>query len=351
MHDRNYTGYTHEFVTHQWMRSRGVEVELPEKFNQPDYDAIYNGQKWQIKFGSAENVREARLKNPDIPVATDLEAAAEYKEKFPEDAALVLGTTPRSLTENFVTEGKEATMEVIEDDEFFETGVPEFLSIASIPSVIRNISYINENKTDLETGVQNVAIDTAGRGVGMWGGAKLGALVGGPIGGVIGAIGGAFLSKDVIDAFKLETFCEKENVQLKAALNKYLSAAKKMLTKNQQTFDKKMKKLKSTLGSEIYRRKILKENKISKELYEFLISRMEEEFDFGENILKRLKWREHVLNPEKFKDFEPEIMEHVDKAEELGHEAGIPDDFLSKEVKSVIDAIEKYVQAAEKRGV
>ena len=50
MHDRNYTGYTHEFVTHQWMRSRGVEVELPEKFNQPDYDAIYNGQKWQIKF-------------------------------------------------------------------------------------------------------------------------------------------------------------------------------------------------------------------------------------------------------------------------------------------------------------
>ena len=29
MHDRNYTGYTHEFVTHQWMRSRGVEVELP----------------------------------------------------------------------------------------------------------------------------------------------------------------------------------------------------------------------------------------------------------------------------------------------------------------------------------
>ena len=35
-------------------------------------------------------------------------------------------------------------------------------------------------------------------------------------------------------------------------------------------------------------------------------------------------------------------MEHVGKAEELGHGAGIPDEFLSKEVKSVIDAIEKY---------
>ena len=43
LHDRNYTGYTHEYVTHEWARNRGEEVEIPEKFNQKGYDALYNG--------------------------------------------------------------------------------------------------------------------------------------------------------------------------------------------------------------------------------------------------------------------------------------------------------------------
>ncbi len=351
MHDRNYTGYTHEFVTHQWMRSRGVEVELPEKFNQTGWDAIYNGQKWQIKFGSVENVREARLKNPDIPVATDLETAEEYRNKFPEDAALVLGTTPKSITENIVSEGQEATMEVYEDDEFFGTGASEFLTIASIPSIIRNISYINEDKTNLETGIQNVAIDTVGRGVGMTIGAKAGFAVAGPIGGIVGGIGGAFLSKEFIDEFKLKTFCEKENIKLKTALNEWIVAVKKIFEKNHKTFDKKMEKLKSTLGSEIYRKKIFKENKLSKELFEYLISRMKDEFEYEEQLMKRLTWREHVVNPKKFREFEPKIMEYLEESEDYALRAGIPHEFVQKETEKLVAAIDSYIKAAEKRGV
>ena len=33
LHNANYSGYTHEFVTHMWHRNRGDEVEIPEKFN------------------------------------------------------------------------------------------------------------------------------------------------------------------------------------------------------------------------------------------------------------------------------------------------------------------------------
>ena len=227
LHNVNYPGYTHEFVTHQWMRNQGVEVVLPQTFNQTGWDAIYNGQKWQIKFGNAESVRKARLENPDIPVATDLESAAEYKEKFPEDAAMVLGTTPRSLTEGLVSEGQEASMEIHQDEEFFETGAPEFLAIASIVSLIKNISYLNDKKTDVSTGVQNVAIDTAGKAASMWIGAKVGGVVFGPLGALVGGVGGLVLSRDLIDDFKLSMFCEKETKQLKKSLDNYLLKTKK----------------------------------------------------------------------------------------------------------------------------
>ena len=68
LHERNYAGYTHEFVTHQWARNRGEEVEIPKKFNQPGYDSINNGEKFQIKFNSVDAIREHRLKYPDIKV-------------------------------------------------------------------------------------------------------------------------------------------------------------------------------------------------------------------------------------------------------------------------------------------
>ena len=79
LHNINYSGYTHEFVTHQWARNRGEEVVIPEKFNQKGYDAIYNGEQYQIKFGSVSEIRKARLENPEIKVRTDLESAEIYK--------------------------------------------------------------------------------------------------------------------------------------------------------------------------------------------------------------------------------------------------------------------------------
>ena len=54
--------YTHEFVTDQWARNRGEEVIIPEKFNQPGYDRIYNGEEFQIKFNSVDAIREHSIK-------------------------------------------------------------------------------------------------------------------------------------------------------------------------------------------------------------------------------------------------------------------------------------------------
>ena len=126
---------------------------------------------------------------------------------------------------------------------------------------------------------------------------------------------------------------------------------KKIFEKNHKTFEKKMEKLKSTLGSEIYRKKRFKENKLSKELFEYLISRMKDEFEYEEQLMKRLTWREHVVNTKKFKEFEPKIMEYLDESEDYALRAGIPHEFVQKETEKLVAAIDNYIKAAEKRGV
>ena len=49
------------------------------------------------------------------------------------------------------------------------------------------------------------------------------------------------------------------------------------------------RKLKLTLGNFIYRRMVFKENKMSKELYEFLIERMNKEFKEKNQILGKFE--------------------------------------------------------------
>jgi hypothetical protein len=388
MHDINYTGYTHEFVTDQWARSRGEEVIVPEKFNQKGFDRIYNGEKYQIKFGNIGEVREHRLENPTIKVRSDIETAEKYKEKFPEDAAMVFGTTPKGLTESLVSGGKEGTMEVFENEELFDSNVPEIFGIASIISVFRNVTYFGENKTDLATGAQNVAIDVAGRGAAMWAGGAIGSFLG-PIGTAAGVIGGAILGKDIIDGIKVHFFCEEEKNQLEKDLDLYILATKKILKRNQETFEKKMGKLKTTLGSKIYRKKVLKETKMTEELYEFLIKRMLKEYNEKKETLGKFemaapsgedwkkydvpkKYREYrdtleaigeksedgaipaqrYLNYKKFEDYSDiKLPEIAAEAEKLSAKVGISREFLQKETEQLVKSIEVYVKALQKRGV
>ena len=78
---------------------------------------------------------------------------------------------------------------------------------------------------------------------------------------------------------------------------------------------------------------------------------MKDEFKYEEQIMKRLTWREHVVNPKKFKEFDPKIMEYLEQSEDYALQAGIPHEFVTKETKKLITAIDKYIKAAEKRGI
>ena len=382
LHKVNYTGYTHEFVNHYWHRKMGDEVELPEKFNQKGYDAIYNGQEYQIKFGSVSNVRKARLESPTRKVDTDLETAEQYKEKFPEDTAMVFGTAPKSLTQNIVSEGKVASMEVHQDEELFEIGAPEFLGIASIISTFKNILYISDNKTDLPTGIQNVVIDSAGRATAMWGAAKLGGTFFGPIGALLAGIGGAFISQEFINDEKIKMFCQEEANKLKEDLEAYIKAAREIHEKNQDTFGNKWTKLTYNLsGYEGKQNKTDKQIKIQEELQEYLNERMRNEFedrdklsvkfrhivpneeDYGEKKGSRppvpgmkqeyyLQPKLEGLNYKKFsEDNDIKLPEMAKEAEKIFAKVGIRNEFLPNETKALKNSVEKFIKAIQKRGI
>jgi|TARA_B110000027_G_C16085621_1_gene285796 hypothetical protein len=370
LHEVNYSGYTHEFVTHQWARSRGEEVIIPEKFNQKGYDAIYNGEKYQIKFDSVHAVRKHRLENPEIKVRTDIETAEAYNLKYPEDIGVVFGTTPKSLTQGLVSDGREASIEVFENEELFETGLSETLGIAAIIPTIKNISYLAKEKTDVVTAVRNVASDT---GV-IWAGLTLGASIGStidPIGALVGGLGGAHYAKKTWDKIKVGFFCEKEEAQLEKAIISYTKALKKKLLNNQNTLEKKANKWKKTFGSAVYRRKILKEEKITKELYEFIIKKMREEYkiknktfktlsaleELGENpqggiewIIEGLKKLKIMTKEESDKYTDSKLPMIASKISQLGIGVGISPQFMQKETLKLLDSIEKFIKATQKIG-
>ena len=369
LHKANYTGGVHEFVTDQYMLKRGVEIEIPEKMNQAGWDRIYNGQEWQIKFGSVENIRKAREKYPEYPVATDIETAAQYNTKYPDDAFFVLGTTPKSLTENIVAESSAASMEVYEDDELFDTGFSEFFGIASIVSVFKNVGYMSDKKTDMYSGVQNVIVDTAGRGTLMLGGAKAGGLVLGPLGALIGIGIGAIFSRDWINKFKIWAFCEEERDHLINAIEIYIKKAIENINYNLDTFKKKRKKIES-LNSDTFLNTILKifrkkeeikKKTIPNELCEYLVKRMNVELEMKEDVLdllysiqedKEEEGSKYRLSNKKFEDLsDTKLPELTNELIKTIAEAGVQPQLLPEEGDYLIESVNNFIQATQKRGI
>tara|TARA_B110000459_G_C16565189_1_gene473581 strand:+ start:154 stop:1542 length:1389 start_codon:yes stop_codon:yes gene_type:complete len=373
LHEVNYRGGVQEFLTDRWMLEKEVEITIPNKMNQPGWDRIYNGEKWQIKGGGVADVREARIEHPEYKVATTTETAATYHQQYPTDADAVLGTYSKSVTDNILAEGNEATMEIHENDEFFDSSVPEFLGIASIVSVVKNISYYNQDKTNFKTAIENVVGDSLLKGGAMWAGATAGSLLG-PLGSIVGGIAGLVISKDFIDDLKLEVFAEKETKKVQEDLDNYILGAKKILKKNLKIFMKKRKKIEALNNNssffkiyQYFRVKILKKKKqkvIPKGLIDYILKRMNDEYKAKQFILKKLNWslvdkkesdvkiRYAWLRMGEFKNSSlSKLPQLAQAAIEVSAEAGILPMFLEKEYKQLKKSLKKFIKIAEKRGV
>ena len=277
------------------------------------------------------------------------------------------------MTDNILAEGNEATMEIHENDEFFDSSVPEFLGIASIVSVVKNISYYNQDKTNFKTAIENVVGDSLLKGGAMWAGATAGSLLG-PLGSIVGGIAGLVISKDFIDDLKLEVFAEKETKKVQEDLDNYILGAKKILKKNLKIFMKKRKKIEALNNNssffkiyQYFRVKILKKKKqkvIPKGLIDYILKRMNDEYKAKQFILKKLNWslvdkkesdvkiRYAWLRMGEFKNSSlSKLPQLAQAAIEVSAEAGILPMFLEKEYKQLKKSLKKFIKIAEKRGV
>ena len=86
-------------------------------------------------------------------------------------------------------------------------------------------------------------------------------------------VGGATVTKKVWDWIKIEFRCEEEEQELQEALVNYIKSLRKILNNNQDTLEKKVNKWKKTFGSEVYRRKVLREERVTEELYNYIVQR------------------------------------------------------------------------------
>ena len=174
-----------------------------------------------------------------------------------------------------------------------------------------------------------------------------------------------FKSKE--SEYKVGFFCEEEEAQLEDDIIAYIKALRKKLMKNQKILEKKAKRWKATFGSAVHRRKVLKETKLTKELYEYIIQRMRNEykdknknFKFIEKIIKmdqdrRFEFSDIIyewLTPKKHKEYSDSKLPIIAaEASQLGIKVGISPEFLPKETSKLLDSIEKFVKAVQKRGI
>ena len=223
-----------------------------------------------------------------------------------------------------------------------------------------------DEKLNLAQAAKNITGDTLAFGLGMSWGAAIGAAID-PFTTAIGAVGGAYYTKKVWDWAKVSLFCSDEEAQLQDDIISYVKALRKKLFQNQKTLEKKANKWKSTFGSAVYRKKVLREAKITKELYQYIIKRMRYEYKdknqtlkFLDKIIKMNKSNkfdfddiiDKVLTPKEEKEYSGSKLPSIaTKFRIKGVNVGISHKFLEKETKQLVNSIENFVKAIQKYGV
>jgi hypothetical protein len=352
-----YTGYTFERVVGLDFQKRGAEVVFPEKANQPGWDIIINGEKFQIKTQKTgiSQLKEHFEKYPDKRVITNTEAAEKYRELHPENAHMVINSGfNHEEARNLVSESTEALVEISEDNHLFGSSIPEILGIVSIISIGKNFMYWIDGKTDIETAFKNIAIDSVGRFGGAGVGAKIGSFFLPPFGTLVGGGLGYIFGGELANSFKLEWSCEKEINEVDIHLNQYIKKCSEIMEKNQETFRDK----KSYIKKEIKKKKGLG----AKQFHEFFFNKLSREEHIKNLALKKLKSYlknthkgiEKVIElNRKFED-KQEVIHYNEFAREavaISSRGGVGPEFASEETKKLFNSLKKFMKAAKKQGI
>ena len=154
---------------------------------------------------------------------------------------------------------------------------------------------------------------------------------------LVGGIFGVYSGKKISTEIKHFVRCESEEAQLEKAIKNYLVKISSILKNNNKIIEEKQKNLEDYLS---------KRNEISKEVWTYVNSRIEDEKNYRKMIDSKIK---HSIKDVFFLDQEATYMSNlVDEAIFLGNKIGIGPLFLEKESKELIEASKKYKKCIEK---
>ncbi len=205
------------------LRRQGAEVEFPAASNQPGYDLLVTGDKFQVKcWETTEGVERHFEKYPDVPVFVNEELAEPYQGNdmvFP-----VLGVRNDQVEADTI-ENLDAASEILDLE------IPIF---AAAIVAAKNVYGVATRKTDFENALRNVAEGTAVRTAGGTGGAMAVALSKSAIGitggwatiiiPALGAVGGQSIARRIHEKAIGRFMYKEEKQNLSVALIAYLSA-------------------------------------------------------------------------------------------------------------------------------
>jgi hypothetical protein len=217
-------GYVAERMVAGMLRAQGAEVAFPDSPDQPGYDLIVNGQRFQVKcLNDPSGVYEHICRYPHIPALVN-EELAKY---FPDDDRVM--ALP-GLDHTEVHQVTESSLQAGAD--LLDLQIPLF---SLTLQAARNAIAMARGHTDWRTSLENIGINSLGRmAAGKAGAIAAAATVGliGITGGwvavvapMLGAVGGYPVGIHITDAAKRHVFCRKEAEELTAALAGYVAAA------------------------------------------------------------------------------------------------------------------------------
>jgi len=349
-HENRDLGYYGERYFGQKFQSQGSEVEYPVSLNNPGFDFKVNGIPFQSKVGSSQLLDQYFKKYPveqypDYRVIANSEAVQDYISRHPEHASKIADGGPiNEIKENYF-ESSNATREIFEDQNLFSIPVAESISIGVLIATVRNTYKFIQNKKSFGEALGDTGIDAAGMvgSISLFGGA--GSLIIGTLSGpygyiagkLVGGIFGVYSGKKISTGIKHFVRCESEEAQLEKAIKNYLLKISSILKNNNKIIEEKQKNLEDYLS---------KRNEISKEVWTYVNSRIENEKNYRKMIDSKIK---HSIKDVFFLDQEATYMSNlVDEAIFLGNKIGIGPLFLEKESKELIEASKKYKKCIEK---
>lgn len=200
-------GYVAEQMIAAELQAKGHDVEFPEEPNNPGWDILIDGQKFQVKnLANPDGVREHLEKYPDIPVIVN-EELAPFFEGHP-------NVYISNLSRGEVLEATSKTIDHAADLLDFE--IP-LISIGV--NSIYNVKRVWHDDITIRVAITDVLTNTASRTVLGVLGQKAGTIVGlalfGPAGAITGATLGVFggMSQGGKLSTRIKRFISKQQEQ------------------------------------------------------------------------------------------------------------------------------------------